>query len=172
MAHKGVHATKVSDIAHRADIGVGTFYLHFETKEALFDAMVADTVRRLKDEIDEARRSVSGVIEQIRASTAALCRFASANREVFRVVFGHSGTYLRVVREAQELFAADIEVVLAEGMSQGLFTNVTPRLAAQAIIGMSTQLLAWCTEHADVPLAELEHTLNTLTLDGMCRAPA
>ena len=35
LAEKGLHRTKVADIATAADVGVGTFYLHFPDKEAL-----------------------------------------------------------------------------------------------------------------------------------------
>ena len=45
LAAKGLHDTKIADIAAAADVGVGTFYLHFPTKDALFDAVVDDTVR-------------------------------------------------------------------------------------------------------------------------------
>src|SRR5881397_4076583 len=48
LAEKGLDRTKVTDIAAAADVGVGTFYLHFPDKEALFDAVVEETVRRLK----------------------------------------------------------------------------------------------------------------------------
>src|SRR5438309_9595370 len=68
LAEKGLHATKVGDIAAAADVGVGTFYLHFPDKETLFDAVVEDTVRRLKATVDAARASASGPREQTLAS--------------------------------------------------------------------------------------------------------
>jgi len=62
LAKKGLHDTKVADIAAAADIGVGTFYLHFPTKDALFDAVVEDTVVRLKATIDEARATAPDAV--------------------------------------------------------------------------------------------------------------
>jgi AcrR family transcriptional regulator len=170
MARKGVHATKISDIAETADVGVGTFYLHFETKEALFSALVADTVGRMKAAIDAARAGAENVVDEVKASTAALCRFANDNREVFRVVFGHGGTYHDAVRDAQALFAADIEDTIERGAAAGLFSDIDPALAAQAALGMSTQLLAWWTEHDHVAIETLEQTLSVLTLNGLRRA--
>src|SRR6185295_19649966 len=79
LAEKGLHVTKISDIAAAADVGVGTFYLHFPTKEALFDAVVEDTMRRFKGTIDAARESVEDPIDQMRAANAAFCRFAVDN---------------------------------------------------------------------------------------------
>src|SRR5215510_11954895 len=72
LAEKGLHDTKVTDIAAAADIGVGTFYLHFPTKEALFDAVVEDTVARLKTTIDAARAAARDPVERLRAANAAL----------------------------------------------------------------------------------------------------
>src|SRR5580765_948361 len=109
LADKGLHETKITDIAAAADLGVGTFYLHFPTKEALFDAVVEDTMRRFKATIDEARESVDDPIDQMRAANGAFCRFAAENREVFRIVFGHAAAYNEVIRRAQAMFAADVE---------------------------------------------------------------
>jgi AcrR family transcriptional regulator len=35
FSEKGIHWTKIEDITERADIGKGTFYKYFPTKEAL-----------------------------------------------------------------------------------------------------------------------------------------
>lgn len=167
MAEKGMHATKISDIAAAADVGVGTFYLHFEAKQELFDELVADAVARLHATIEAARDSADDVLEQVRAATRAVCRFAEENRAVFRVVFGHGGTYHHVVREAQALFAADLERVLRDGVASGRFGAVDPAIAAEALVGMTTQLLAWWTAQDAVGIDELEANLTTLSTRGL-----
>jgi len=75
FAERGFHETKIADIAAAADVGVGTFYLHFETKDALFDALVDDTVRRLKAVIDRARAEASDPVDRMRRANAAFCRW-------------------------------------------------------------------------------------------------
>ncbi len=37
---KGIYWTKIEDITERADIGKGTFYQHFETKEDLLEVLL------------------------------------------------------------------------------------------------------------------------------------
>src|SRR5262245_46759682 len=136
LAERGFHDTKIADIAAAADVGVGTFYLHFETKDALFDALVEDTVRRLKAAIDDARHAVPDPIEQTRRANAAFCRFAQENREVFRIVFGHAAAYHDVIRRAQDLFAADVEETFCAGVAAGVFVPIPSAVAAQAVVGM------------------------------------
>ncbi len=48
FATEGV-AASLDEIARRAGVGPGTLYRHFHTKEALFEAVVQDRVRRLVD---------------------------------------------------------------------------------------------------------------------------
>jgi AcrR family transcriptional regulator len=40
----------IDEIARRADVGAGTVYRHFPTKEALFNAVIKDRLQRLVDE--------------------------------------------------------------------------------------------------------------------------
>jgi AcrR family transcriptional regulator len=42
-------AVPIDEIARRAGVGAGTVYRHFPTKDALFQAIVADRVRRIVD---------------------------------------------------------------------------------------------------------------------------
>ncbi|HXJ36263.1 MAG TPA: TetR/AcrR family transcriptional regulator [Candidatus Eisenbacteria bacterium] len=172
LAKKGFHDTKIADIASAADVGVGTFYLHFETKDALFDALVEDTVGRLKAAIDHARLKETEPVARLRSANTAFCRFAQQNREVFRIVFGHAAAYHDVIRRAQDLFAADIEENIREGMATGAFTRVPAAVAAQAMVGMATQILSWWTEHESIPMKQLQDAMTTIALHGLsARAP-
>src|SRR2546428_13598823 len=171
LAKKGLHDTKVADIAAAADIGVGTFYLHFPTKESLFDAVVDETVVRLKATIDAARAAAPDAVARIRAANAAFCRFAQENREVFKIVFGHAAAYDDVIRRAQALFAADIEATVRQGITSGVFAALPPAAAAQAVIGMATQMLSWWAEHEAVPIQTVHDTLSTMALRALCAPP-
>ncbi|RKT83505.1 DNA-binding transcriptional regulator, AcrR family [Saccharopolyspora antimicrobica] len=46
-------AVPLDDIARRAGVGPGTVYRHFPTKEALFDAVVSERIRRMVDRARE-----------------------------------------------------------------------------------------------------------------------
>jgi AcrR family transcriptional regulator len=171
LADRGFHETKVADIAAAADIGVGTFYLHFPTKEALFDAVVEDTIGRLKSTIDAARAGAADVIAESAAANGAFCRFAQENREVFKIVFGHAAAYNDVIRRAQALFAADIEQTIRKGIDAGVFAPLPPSVAAQAMVGMATQVLSWWTEQESVPIETVLETMTALELRGLGATP-
>lgn len=51
---KGIYWTKIEDITERADIGKGTFYQHFETKEDLLEVLLAQGLDALLARSHEA----------------------------------------------------------------------------------------------------------------------
>ncbi len=171
LAQKGLRDTKIADIAAAADVGVGTFYLHFPTKEALFEALVDDTIGRFKAAVDAAREAVTDPVERLLAANRAFCDFAQANREVFKIVFGPGSSHHVAVQRAQALFASDIEENIRDGIASGVFGTVPPVLASQALVGMATQLLAWWTADEAVPMDWLYDTISTLALRGLSPLP-
>ena len=172
LAAKGFHDTKISDMAAAADVGVGTFYLHFPDKETLFDAVVDDTVVRLKATVDAARARATDARDEMLAANAAFFRFAQENREVFKIVFGHAAAYNDLIRRAQALFIADIENTVRAGIARGLFAPLEPALVAQAVVGMATQMISWWTANESVPIETLIETTTTLALHGIAKGAA
>ena len=44
FARQGVDNTRINEITEEADVGFGSFYNHFESKEAIVEAVLADTI--------------------------------------------------------------------------------------------------------------------------------
>src|SRR3954470_20934378 len=106
LATKGFHATKIADIAAAADVGTGTFYLHFPTKDALFTDLARETAVELKDAIDRAKAAHADPAEKERVATATFFQFARTHRDVFRILFGHSAQFDTLLRELHAVFIA------------------------------------------------------------------
>lgn len=53
---KGIYWTKIEDITERADIGKGTFYQYFQTKEELLEVLLQEGLNELLSRIQEAVR--------------------------------------------------------------------------------------------------------------------
>ncbi len=74
IARKGIDATTIADITGEADVGIGSFYNHFESKERLIETLVAQAIEthgialdRLVDDVaDPAERFAICVRHTIR----------------------------------------------------------------------------------------------------------
>jgi AcrR family transcriptional regulator len=172
LAAKGYHGTKIVDIARAARVGVGTFYLYYPTKEALFLELVEDAVAQLKAQLDAVRATVTEPVEQARTHTLTFFRFASDNRELFRIVFGHGASFHDVVRRCQDSFINSMSHSLAAGMASGAFRAADAAVWGQALIGMSLQVVSWWIDQEGVPIEEVAHSLSDLALYGITNRPA
>jgi AcrR family transcriptional regulator len=53
IAEHGVAGLRVSDVTERTDVALGSFYSHFETKDDIVEAVVAEAVTALADTIGD-----------------------------------------------------------------------------------------------------------------------
>ncbi len=143
---KGFARASIPDIAKLADVGVGTFYLHFDSKETLFKEIINDGFQQLEREFMGARIQFEGQEEFSMAPfIRSFYRFAWANRELFAMMFGSSELAWGVIREWRKRFAKRIEgmipiVAKRRGVS---FQNRTDALLASAIIATLTNTGLW-----------------------------
>jgi len=89
FAEQGYHATSVTDLVKAAGVARGTFYLYFESKDALF-------LELLDDLIDELRAGIKGVDpspgqptvrEQLPRVVHRVLHAVDANRALTRILF-------------------------------------------------------------------------------------
>lgn len=169
LAEKGYHNTKIADIARIADIGVGTFYLYYPTKETLFLELVEETSRLLKQEIDSARAKVEDPSEKIRVANQTFFRFAQDNRELFKIVFGHGNTFNELLRQVYALFITDAAEKFIEGRAEGTFRPFHPQVVANALVGMSAQVVSWWIEQEKLSAGEMAEAMTDFILHGLAQ---
>ncbi len=171
LAKKGYHNAKISDIAAAADIGVGTFYLYYPTKDALFLELVKETAQALKEEIDQARAQVEDLVEKIRVANLAFFRFARDHREVLKIVFGHGNTFNELLRQVYGGFIMDAAERVAEGAQKKVFRPLPPQVVANALVGMSAQVVSWWIEQDGPSAEEMAETMTGFVLHGLALKP-
>jgi AcrR family transcriptional regulator len=166
LATKGFHATKIADIAAAADVGTGTFYLYFPTKDALFADLVRETAVAASEAIITAKSAHTDPLVRARVGGETFFRFAAENRDVFKILFGHSAQFDELLREVHQLFIADIEHDFAEGVRAGAFRELPPAFAAQAIVGMLNQVTSWWLDHQEISIEDITTMTHRMLTQG------
>ncbi len=72
FAEQGFVATQIGDISRRAGVAHGTFYVHFESKEAVLDELLAEFNAALVDKLERAWPAGAEPLGAARA-LAAVC---------------------------------------------------------------------------------------------------
>ena len=68
MAEKGIGATTIQEITDTADVGFGSFYNHFESKQAIVHAIIDETIESYGDALDHIADAVEDPAEIVAAS--------------------------------------------------------------------------------------------------------
>lgn len=137
FADQGYHEASIVKITERASVGLGTFYLYFDSKKTIFEALVVDLNQRVRHSMGEAMEGAASRLEAERAGFAGFFRFTAAHPALYRVV-----------REA-EFVSPDMLRVhygrIVEGYEQGLRQAqqadeidraLDPQVAAWALMGI------------------------------------
>ena len=91
FATKGFHESSMNDIADMAGVTKPVVYQHFESKRALFLALIEDAGTQMINEITKATVQATGGRQQAEQGTIAFFRWAAADQNRFKFLFD-SGT--------------------------------------------------------------------------------
>jgi AcrR family transcriptional regulator len=134
----GQAAVTLEQIAKKADVGIGTLYRHFPTREALVEALY----RRELSDLCDSTADLLAAYGPERALRAWMDRFAdyvSAKREMaetLRTVFA-SGAM--TVSQAREQLTGAVTTILDAGAATGtLRDDVRPEDVVAMIVGIFT----------------------------------
>jgi AcrR family transcriptional regulator len=84
---KGFHDSSIVSITQRAGVALGSFYTYFESKEALFKALVADMSGRVRDHVAPVLRDHQGTaIAAEGVALKAFLDFARHHKEIYRII--------------------------------------------------------------------------------------
>lgn len=161
FAEKGFAGAAIADIAMRAEIGKGTVYEYYKSKEDLFFAVFEWFMRRgaaaakvdisvlglsAGERLAALSESVIGQWAQVQDEFTLVMEFwaasSSQNRDRFRLAF----------RKAYENYRAIVTALLREGMARGEFRpELVPESVAAAVVGAWDALFlqAWFDESFD-----------------------
>lgn len=171
FGEKGFHEASVSSITRRAGVALGSFYTYFDSKDALFRALVADMSEKVRTSARSALHEGMGPLEIEQAALAAFLRFAAEHKEVYRIIDEAEFVDPASYREHYETIAARIADRLRAGVEGGEFRDGLGELEAWAVMGMNVfaglRYVVW--GKGEVSPDEVAIGVNRLLAEGILR---
>ena len=133
---KGYHAASVSSITTRADVGQGTFYLYFHSKEEIFTTLVREIGHALRKHTAQAVGRTAPRMNAERAGLVAFLEFAQEHPGLYRIVQECQFVDDTVYREYYERLAKGYAEGLAAATAKGELTPGDAEVRAWAIMGV------------------------------------
>ncbi|MFH8250287.1 TetR/AcrR family transcriptional regulator [Microbacterium sp. B2969] len=170
FAEQGYHEASIVKITERAGIGLGTFYLYFDSKQTIFEALVIDLNRRVRHSMSEAMEGASSRLEAERAGFAGFFRFTAEHPALYRVVREAEFVSPETLRLHYTRIVEGYEAGLRAAQRAGdVDPQLDPAVAAWALMGMGEligmRFLLWERDAEGRPPAEID----PVVFDAMAR---
>jgi len=161
--HYGHGKTTIADVAREAQVGVGTVYLEFESKEAIVQELslsthvgVLEAMRAASEARSEPASRLAAVLEtrtrcflELRRKGQHACELVHCKTEGVRAAHQHF----------KEQERALIEAIVREGQSAGVFTpsdpSSTAALIQRAFVSLAPPMIFGSDDDATVAAADL-----------------
>ena len=141
---KGYDAISIQDITEQADLGRGTFYLHFKDKEEVVWTAFRDLFQELEQ---EAHKQLDRHMPQVEYyGLLNIFRHAEKNRDLYRVMFGGQGSALLTARAQDFLAQVFLYDIRNAPETPDVNFNLPEEIEAQMLTGVITRLLFWWLE--------------------------
>lgn len=139
----GYANTPVSAIVRDAGVAQGTFYLHFESKQAVLAELRRDVFRDYATALDEVLALDLPPDERLVRILASMADAVTRNRDlerVFRTAESADAT-LRAALEGRARLARRAATLHADGVRHGAFRDEDPELTAQLVVTLFDNVL-------------------------------
>jgi AcrR family transcriptional regulator len=144
VLEKGFEAITIQNITDRADLGRGTFYIHFKDKEDIvwqaFRDLFQDFEKEAHQQIDRytPQAPYYGILN--------IFRHAEKNRDLYRVMFGGQGSVVLTGRAQDFLVTVFLYDIHNAPVSPESDFNLPEEFEAQMLTGIFSRLISWWLE--------------------------
>lgn len=137
---KGYDNTSISDILSKLDIARGTLYYHFESKEAIMDAIIERSAKKIVEDVQSiVLKKELPVYEKIFAlfSSTSMKRLSGGNLMIDYMnqpqnALFHEKSNISFIQKITPILGD----IIKEGVEEGIFHNVFPYESAELILVM------------------------------------
>ena len=170
FGEKGFYESSIVGITTRAGVALGSFYTYFDSKDAIFRALVRDMSARVAITAAGAVTEGSTGLQREREALVGFLHFAREHKEIYRIIdeaeFADPASY----RAHYEGTATRIAARLADGVQGGTIRDGDQDVRAWAIMGMNVFLGlrfgVWDDARPVEEIAEVAADLLTKGLGG------
>ena len=171
FGEKGFHEASVSSITRRAGMALGSFYTYFDSKDALFRALVRDMSENVRNSARAAITEDMNALDTERAALTAFLDFTSEHKEVYRIIDEAEFVDPASYREHYETIAARIGERLRNGAQAGEMRADLSEVEAWAIMGMNVfiglRFAIWANADDTLSHEEIASQVNRLLASGI-----
>ncbi|WP_326523657.1 TetR/AcrR family transcriptional regulator [Sphingomonas sp.] len=170
FGERGFHEASISDITRRAGVALGSFYTYFDSKDAVFRALVRHMSGQVRDHVAPAIRAAGDGIAAERAGLEQFIGFVRAHKEIYRIIDEAEFVDPDSFRAHYATTAGRIRQRLEAAAARGDLRDGVGEVHAWAVMGMNVFLgLRYGVWDEDAAPGDVADTVAELLRRGIGR---
>lgn len=173
FGERGFSDSSIVGITQRAGVALGTFYTYFDSKEAVFQALVRDMSGQVREQVGPVLGKASDALDAERRALEAFLDFVRDHRDIYRIIDEAEFVDPAAYREHYETTASRIATRLMAARDKGQirddFTDSELQVLAWAMMGANVFLglryFVWDEAHA----ARIAETMSRVWQKGFAQ---
>ena len=163
----GFHEASIAEITARADVGVGTLYLHFRDKDEIFATLLEVGLSEMRQVVVSAVND-QPLDRQLPVLLRTIFQQAYLHRDLFQIALTDGGYLLQArAKHARFEVAEGLTLMLSRAEEAGLLAGYDLPLLARFITGMIMQGISWWFEHDEPGPDEMAERILQLLRNGL-----
>lgn len=146
FAEKGYEATSIEEITATVGVAKGTLYYHFSSKEEIFNFLVEEGMKLLKNSIEIKTSKLENSIDKLKAivliEIKVLIKYEHIITIILSQIWGNEARNLSCRSYVLD-YIATIENIIKAGISKGEIINADSHLIASNIFGLTCSTLIY-----------------------------
>ncbi|NOY77513.1 MAG: TetR/AcrR family transcriptional regulator [Calditrichaeota bacterium] len=168
FSRKGFHQATMDDVAQEAELGKGTLYYYFRSKDEILQKLLEDNTRRFFDQIIQAIASEKSFIQMVRKVLLFYASYFTEHKTFFNIYFPFESGQIQFkspgfsnFRQTYFEYRKPLEEKLFQKMREEKIRTVDPRnfwrILGGIIMGINLEI------YRETPLTEIIHMIDQLT---------
>ena len=168
FGERGFHETSIVSITARAGVALGSFYTYFDSKDAVFRALVRDMSQQVRESVGPVILAAPDRMSGERDGLAAFITFVRQHKELYRIIDEAEFVDAESYRLHYESTVAGYLVSLSEAAERGELRGPVDEVHAWAIVGMNVFLgLRFGVWNSDRPADDVAAIASEMLANGL-----
>ena len=168
FAEKGYDATSIEEITATVGVAKGTLYYHFSSKEEIFQFLVEEGVKLLKNSITIKTAKLDNSIDKLRAivliEIKVLAKYENFMSIILSQIWGNDARS-KMCRDYVFEYIKMVEDIVREGMEKGEIIKGDANLIASGIFGFTCSIMITKLRHYEpIEIPDLYKKIDAIFL--------
>lgn len=168
---KNYHGTSMQDIAEAVGIYRGSLYHYINSKEEILYQIVERPVSKGMEALKRIQEEDLPPVQKLRRAMEYHVRYSVEHQAVVAIMLEDtkhlSENLQKQIRQAQKRYEDTFYNIIKEGIENGDFRKLDPKIVTFAILGMTNWMYRWYTADGKFSADEVVGQFLDMTLNGL-----